>query len=570
MEAAAMNSLRERLFALRFDYRNPVERQRARALLVLSWVLAVVLVLWVVAAGVPALINGELLSEYVEPSAILTAILIFFVTYSVQRGRLLWASWLFVANLIVSIASPVLTQYQSDDPTMALSILLVIPVVAAGVLLNRRSMIWVGAVMVGLLAGRAYLQSLALNPIRTVPANGTGIDFALLLMSLGLAYLFLYVFNGSGERAVEDALAQIDRMQEIASFPGLVNDVTNEAALLERAIDLQRQRLKYAIAQIYLLDENGNLTRRVRSGLGRQETGAYIQLRVGDANVISDTVRWRKPTLVVEEDERQGHIIPPARSALAIPIIYKDEVLGVLDTQSQNVTFSEEEIKGLELFASQVGAALSQLRLINDLQSSQREQADLASRFQTQLYELRQNSQQVISSGWTRYLEGQGQTAFGYDIVSDGSSPVPASDLPAGMRPAIQQGELNIETNDSEQIINVPIVFRGETLGAMAFAVPKDQPITERQLDMAQTVSNRLSLALENTRLFEQSQAQAFRERKASEVANQLISATDVKAVLNLAAESFHEAMGAIYTRVYLQPELLAEPATQSRGEERS
>lgn len=74
------------------------------------------------------------------------------------------------------------------------------------------------------------------------------------------------------------------------------------------------------------------------------------------------------------------------------------------------------------------------------------------------------------------------------------------------------------------------------------------------------TVANRLGLALENNRLLEQTQAQAQRERKASEVANILLTATSIETLIELAAENFNEALSAINTRIYLEPGVIAEP----------
>ena len=49
---------------------------------------------------------------------------------------------------------------------------------------------------------------------------------------------------------------------------------------------------------------------------------------------------------------------------------------------------------------------------------------------------------------------------------------------------------------------------------------------------MLRTVANRLGVALESNRLFEQTQAQAQRERKANEIGSMLLSETDIEAVL--------------------------------------
>jgi GAF domain-containing protein len=103
-------------------------------------------------------------------------------------------------------------------------------------------------------------------------------------------------------------------------------------------------------------------------------------------------------------------------------------------------------------------------------------------------------------------------------------------------------------------VVTVPIVFRDVVLGAMSFNVPSERPVTDRQIELIRTVADRLSVALENNRLLEQTQAQARRERQASEIGSVLLSATNVESVLSLAADNFHEALGAIHTRVYLQP----------------
>jgi GAF domain-containing protein len=198
------------------------------------------------------------------------------------------------------------------------------------------------------------------------------------------------------------------------------------------------------------------------------------------------------------------------------------------------------------------------------LQRSLREQSGFNNRLQTQITEYQQRERRSVSGAWGSYLEGRGQTAIGYNIERDNqATPIAATDLPESLHTTLASGTLQVEIRGDEQVINVPITFRDQTLGAMSFAVPKDQPISDRQIEMAQIVSQRLALALENTRLFEQSQAQAIRERKASEINTALIGATDVRAVLDLAAESFNEALGAIHTRIYIQPGMLSEPLAE-------
>jgi hypothetical protein len=113
----------------------------------------------------------------------------------------------------------------------------------------------------------------------------------------------------------------------------------------------------------------------------------------------------------------------------------------------------------------------------------------------------------------------------------------------------------------------IPLVVRGKLIGSIGLdQFTRDRFFTPEMIDTAQALAAQLVISLENIRLYEQSQMQAQRERKASEVASLLISATDVESVLNLAAQSFNEALGAIHTRVHIEPGAFAEPAGQTQS----
>ena len=93
--------------------------------------------------------------------------------------------------------------------------------------------------------------------------------------------------------------------------------------------------------------------------------------------------------------------------------------------------------------------------------------------------------------------------------------------------------------------------------------MPSNRPITRRQIEIMRNVIQRLALALDNKRLFEQSQSQAQRESKANEIASLLLSSTDMDTVLRLAATNFNDALGAIQTHI----ELFSEVALSTQEE---
>jgi hypothetical protein len=194
------------------------------------------------------------------------------------------------------------------------------------------------------------------------------------------------------------------------------------------------------------------------------------------------------------------------------------------------------------------------------------EREDETLRLQALVAELRRLGAAGTGAAWGDYLQGRGDGFIGFDLNNENAALVPAGDLPAQVRAALEHGDAVTHEIAGELVLSVPIQLRDEMLGAMAFTMPPGQIVNERQVTIARIVAQRLALALENTRLVEQSQAQAARESKASEVASSLIGQQSVDAVLALAAANFQDALGAIYTQIYLEPDAFAVQATD--GEE--
>ena len=159
-------------------------------------------------------------------------------------------------------------------------------------------------------------------------------------------------------------------------------------------------------------------------------------------------------------------------------------------------------------------------------------------------------------------LEGAG---YAVRVCGDGAS---ARRALAAAEPDVLCLDLGLPDVDGRELIgelhqrhrDLPIVVltaddQIDTVVAAMRAGAYDYLVKPIERDtLIRTVADRLSVALENNRLLEQTQAQARRERQASEIGSVLLSATNVESVLSLAADNFHEALGAIHTRVYLQP----------------
>ncbi len=432
---------------------------------------------------------------------------------------------------------------------------LVLPLVAAGMLLRRRSAVLIVLLIAATLIVRTINQAQAFAVVRYIPADNAVPEFVAYGIFLGLTAVFMLLFSGSGERLILGALRDIRQFKAANQFSGVMDVADDEDAVLRRLLETIQTDLGYSLAQIYLPGVGGEYTRRMRLGLGQS---AHVALR-GVSALIVETIGTRQPILLSTRDPRlrSEHLVPPADEGVLVALASGDFLVGVLDVQGdRNDLFSENAIAALVGLAAQAAREISLVRQVGDLRHSVREQEVVIQRFSSQMSEFQQHSQSVATVAWSQYLGGRGQSGVGFDY--DGSMIVPSSSLPEDIRQAIEHGEITSERRDNQQVVNVPIMLRDQIIGAFTFNLPRDRAIGDRQLEMLRTVANRLGVALESNRLLEQTQAQALRERRASEIGSVLLSATDVETVLDLAASNFNEALGAVQTRVYLDPARLA------------
>jgi GAF domain-containing protein len=569
-----ITQLRRRLFTVRYNYSDPISLQRARVLLLINWLIFAAVGLWALVTQVPGLLQRQNASPVtlVVLVAVMAANLV--IHYQIQHGRLRWAIWLMVTLFTLAGMQTFITDPAASNLNSLMALALLIPLIAAGVLLNRAGTILVGLFLMVIFVLMAVFQSQHVATVTTIPARTAAADLLTTLIITILITGFLVVFAGNVERVASAALSDVKERDLVIRFGNELGALGDENEAMTKALAIISGEFRYIFAQIFLLDDEGNLKRGLRSSMNTTEVVGRVSFRVGDSNPISEAAQFRQTVITAstDPDKRRLYMLSSATFAAAVPIMSGEKVLGVMDVQTASPNgFTQAEITILELLGQQMGSALVRIRHVNDLQRFAREQEAVALRLQTQLVSYLQREQRGLTTTWSSYLEGRGQQAIGFDIEADGNATlVPASDLPPALRSTLEEGELRLETQGEEQLINVPIIFRDQTLGAMSFALPKDQDIDDRQIEMARVVADRLALALENTRLFEQSQAQALRERKANEVTGMLIGSTDVRTVLNRAAESFNEALGAIYTRIYIQPDVVSEQLIQAREEERS
>jgi GAF domain-containing protein len=293
------------------------------------------------------------------------------------------------------------------------------------------------------------------------------------------------------------------------------------------------------------------------------EAPAKDARRLETGSALLESAQSRNIVKISADDApvRRSHFLSGISTGLIIPLASTTEVFGLLDIQSTS-GISERDEETIKLLALQLGANLAHLRLVDALRQEVKDQQDIVLRQRDRLRQFEREDRQAILSAWGNYMRERGEAILGFDLDEKHMSMVPAAEVDESIRQALQNGEVVTQEQGEIHRVSVPVLLRGQVLGAVAIDLPATRPLTRRQTEMIVSVVQRLALALDNKRLFEQSQAQAQRESKASEIASLLISSTSVETVLELAADSFNDALGAIQTHIRISgtPERVSQP----------
>jgi sigma-B regulation protein RsbU (phosphoserine phosphatase) len=135
--------------------------------------------------------------------------------------------------------------------------------------------------------------------------------------------------------------------------------------LLRKIAELTQRIVPYQIFAIFLMDEERqDLYFRFAVGHSK-DIVENLRIQLGDG-LVGNAAKDRKPVVVddVRNDPRYIEAVKAARSELAVPLISKNKVVGVLDIESPEVGyFNEEQVRLLSLLASQIAIAIENAKL---------------------------------------------------------------------------------------------------------------------------------------------------------------------------------------------------------------
>jgi phosphoserine phosphatase RsbU/P len=160
-----------------------------------------------------------------------------------------------------------------------------------------------------------------------------------------------------------------------------LTSILNLDELLGRIAELLQRLIDFQIFSILLLDASGEKLQHRFSLRFNENVQVKQEIPLG-RGLIGQAAETMKAILVpdVSKDPRYVEANPETRSELAVPLIYKEKVIGVLDLEhTRRGFFTEDHRRTMTTLAAQVAIAIENARLYEQIaQQERRLERDLA------------------------------------------------------------------------------------------------------------------------------------------------------------------------------------------------
>ncbi len=497
--------------------------------------------------------------------------------YLMHRGHVRIASALLSSLLWTIITISAITAGGIRSTSYGIYILVIL---TAGLLLGLRAAVaFIGlSILSGL--GMLYAQSRGILP-QPLISNTEISTFTVQIVSFAAATALLYLATRSINRALGNARRyakeleeQKEQLEEIVTertrhlarrtrYLEATAEVARDATsvldlrrLLSRAVKLVSERFDLYHTGIFLLDPTGKwaVLQAASSEGGQRMLARGHRLRVGQEGIVGYVTGRGEARVALDVGADAVFFdnpdLPDTRSEMALPLQARGDIIGALDVQStEPEAFSEEDVAVLQTLADQLAVAISNARLLQQVQES--------------LEAERKAYGELSYEGWREILRAQSDVGFirsGQGLTrADGS-------WRPHMKTALRTGESSRNEEDRKAIA-VPIKARGNVIGVIDVHKPDDEGVwTSEEIALLETLSEQLGVALESTRLYQDTQRRAARERLASQITSRMRESLDIETILKTTVQEVRQALGLPEVLVRLTPQALEEPGDGEQG----
>jgi GAF domain-containing protein/HAMP domain-containing protein len=377
---------------------------------------------------------------------------------------------------------------------------------------------------------------------------------------------------------LEDRMAdRTRRLETVMQVSQRLSGILDLSDLMREVVQRTKVTFDYYHVHIYLLDESGERLLMAegygQAGEEMRRQGHSIPL-AAPKSLVARAAREGRVIVVdnVQEDPDwlPNPLLPDTRSEIAVPMMLgAQEVVGVLDAQSDQIKgLGEQDEATLQVLANQVATAVRNARLFSETQDA--------------LYAAQQLQQLYTGQAWERF--GDTRSTTDYEFRRSELPPLQETPLPEAVA-ALQQrqtvdlswpaSDLSLANGDGQselqnpkakiqRALATPLRLRDQTIGVLGIHTddPKRQ-WSQDEIALVEAVSEQMSLAIENARLFEETGRRASRERVIAGVTQQVWASGELELVMKTAVEQLGTQLDAsrVVIRLGTEEELLSGTA---------
>ena len=309
-----------------------------------------------------------------------------------------------------------------------------------------------------------------------------------------------------------------------------LNTTLDLQTLLARTSELVRAVIPYRIFAIFLLnDRTHELRMRFQIGHTPEVEGARVPVGKG---VVGQVALTRQPILLNDVSTADFYIAanPGVHSELAVPLIAKNRLIGVMDLESEELNFFRpEHLHVLTLTASRIAQSIENARLYSRV-SRQAETLEVLNEISVELVSILDLNPLLERIGQLlrrlidyqmftiMLLDEKGETLitryawrFGYAHAPMRRIPTSSGLVGAAVRewrpinvPDVSHDPRYVPMNpETRSELIVPLFYKGRVIGVLDLEHTRPAFFNKEHEHMLTTLASQIAIAIENARLYQ-------------------------------------------------------------------
>lgn len=334
--------------------------------------------------------------------------------------------------------------------------------------------------------------------------------------------------------ATENIQYRANQMKTIAEVAHTVSLVQDIDQLLNSIVILIAERFGHYHIGVFLIDAKGEYAELSASNSigGKIMLARKHKLKVGEVGIVGFVAGASRPRIALDVGTDAVYFnnpdLPETRSEMALPLLVRDRIIGILDLQSKETSaFKESDFDVYQILADQVAIAIENSRLYNETRIA--------------LEESRQVYADFVHRGWENIRKKNSVIGFYYD--QQGSQALlEFSDV---KEPLVHEDAKPYEYRSGDfSNLAIPLRLRDVSIGILNMRVPGNKAWNKDDISTLQRIADRTVLALENARLIDETRRRAEREQAISQITTNIRSNTDPQQMVQTALEELKQALG--------------------------